>query len=239
MAAAGFEQLLRTQELDTRLAQIDHARAHHRLRDEIARVQAHAAEVAARVQGERDERHALERDQKRLDDEVAMIDAKRKDIEAKLYDGSVTATKDLLALQEESKHLAERKHSLEDAELEIMERIEELQTVLDAAQTEVDQDEATAATLAGELEEALTELDSEAVAVTAERDVVVADVPSDLLAAYEALRSSQGGIVVARLEAGACQACHLNLSAVTVDKIGKLAADAVVHCDQCGAILVR
>ncbi len=132
MAAPGFEALLKTQKLDTRLAQLEHARTHHPLLQKIAAARGHALEVAARVQDEREERHSLERDQKRLDDEVAMIDAKRKVIETRLYDGSVTATKDLLAMQEESKHLGERKNSLEDSELEIMEKVEALQVVLDA-----------------------------------------------------------------------------------------------------------
>lgn len=239
MAAPGFEKLLRTQELDTRLAQLAHAREHHKLRGEIAALRAHAAEVAARVRGEREERHSLERDQKRLDDEVAMLDAKRGDIETKLYDGSVTATKDLLAMQEESKHLLERKSSLEDAELEIMERIEELQLVLDAAQGEIDDHEAEIDRLSDELEEALAILAEEADSVTAERERVATAVPSDLLQAYDSLRAGQGGVVVARLEGGACQACHLDLSSVTLDKIGKMPADAIVHCDQCGALLVR
>lgn len=239
MAAVGFERLLKTQELDTKLVQLAHARDQHPLRQKIAGVQSHAAEVAARVEGERDERHGLERDQKRLDDEVAMIDVKRGHIEAKLYDGSVTATKDLLAMQEESKHLADHKNSLEDAELEIMERIEELQHVLDAAQREIDDDEAQIAQLSEELEQGLAALDEETAAVADERERVASEVPPDLLEAYDALRSGQGGIVVARLAGGACQACHLNLSAVTLDKIGKLPEDAIVHCDQCGALLVR
>ncbi len=239
MAAEQYEQLLRTQELDTRLAQLAHAKATHPLLVKIDQTRAHAAEVGAGVQDEREERHRLERDQKRLDDEVAMLDAKRADIEAKLYDGSVTATKDLLAMQEESKNLAERKASLEDAELEIMEQVEELQAVLDRAQQEIDADEQKISDFEAELAESFAELDAEAGQVQTERDAVVVSVPTELLDAYDRLRASQPGIVVARLVGGTCQACHMTLSAMTVDQIGKLDAEALVHCDQCGAILVR
>ncbi len=239
MAAEQFEQLLRTQELDTRLAQIAHAKATHPLLDKIAATQEHSATVAAGVQDEREERHALERNQKRLDDEVAMIDAKRADIEGKLYDGSVTATKDLLAMQEESKNLGERKASVEDDELEIMEQMETLQGVLDTAQATIDANDESIAGFEAELAAAIAELDAEGAQVQAERESVVVSVEPELLAEYERLRSSRPGIVVARLVGGVCQACHMGLSAVTVDQIGKLPPEAVVHCDQCGALLVR
>ncbi|MFW2380708.1 MAG: zinc ribbon domain-containing protein [Acidimicrobiales bacterium] len=239
MAAEQYEQLLRMQELDTRLAQLEHAKVTHPLLAKIAETKAHASDVAASVQDEREERHRLERDQKRLDDEVAMLDAKRSDIESKLYDGSVTATKDLLAMQEESKHLGERKTSLEDSELEIMEQMESLQGVLDRAQAEVDADEHKIAEFENELAAAIAELDAEAHQVSAEREELVVSVRPELLAAYDKLRVAQSGIVVARLVGGSCQACHMALSAVTVDQIGKLPEDALVHCDECGAILVR
>ncbi len=239
MTVERFENLLRTQELDTRLAQIEHARSNHPIFAKIAELRTHSAEIAAGVQDEREERHKLDREQKRLDDEVAMIDAKRADIEAKLYDGSVTGTKDLLAMQEESKNLGAHKATVEDAELEIMEQAEALQGVLDKAQSEIDADDAKIGELEVELGGILAELDVEEGQVKAERAGVVAEVPEELLAAYDKLRSSQNGIVVARLVGGACQACHMSLSAVTVDQIGKLGPEAVVHCDECGAMLVR
>ena len=43
----------------------------------------------------------------------------------------------------------------------------------------------------------------------------------------------------AKLEAGSCRGCHLQLSAVELDRIRKLPADAIVHCVECGRILVR
>ena len=239
MALEHFEKLLRTQELDTRLAQIDHARSNHPIFTVIAELGTHSAEVAAGVQDEREERHKLDREQKRLDDDVAMIRAGRADIESKLYDGSITATKDLLAMQEESKKLADHKASVEDTELEIMEKAETLQGVLDTAQAEIDADSAKVEQLEAELAETFTELIAEEAEVRAERVEVVAEVPEDLLAAYDKLHSNQDGIVVARLVGGACQACHMTLSAVTVDLIGKMDSAAVVHCDECGAILVR
>jgi len=45
--------------------------------------------------------------------------------------------------------------------------------------------------------------------------------------------------VVARLEAGACGACHIKLSAVEHDRIQHLPDDEEVRCEECGRVLVR
>ena len=63
--------------------------------------------------------------------------------------------------------------------------------------------------------------------------------PTDLMGEYERLREQLDGIAVAELRSGQCLGCHLSLSAVEVDRIKREPADAVVHCGECGRILVR
>jgi predicted nucleic acid-binding Zn-ribbon protein len=48
-----------------------------------------------------------------------------------------------------------------------------------------------------------------------------------------------GGIGAARLQGATCLGCNLGLPAVVVDRIRKLDPDEVVHCEECGRILVR
>ena len=61
----------------------------------------------------------------------------------------------------------------------------------------------------------------------------------ELLAEYERLRRELGGVAVARLAGTSCGGCHLSLSAVEVDRIRKTPAGAMVHCEECGRILVH
>ena len=53
------------------------------------------------------------------------------------------------------------------------------------------------------------------------------------------LRSRLGGVAVARLVGKTCQGCHLQLSAVEIDRIRRLDVDELVHCEACGRLLVR
>ena len=72
-----------------------------------------------------------------------------------------------------------------------------------------------------------------------ERDRLAAEVPPDLIARYEQLRTKLGGTGAARLVGGSCGGCHLQLPAMELDRVKKAPPDAIIYCDQCGRILVR
>jgi predicted nucleic acid-binding Zn-ribbon protein len=239
MAAPAYEQLLVVQELDTTMDQRRHRIAHHPLKAEIDVVDGQVAEVAATVAEVEVRKHDLQRDLKRLADEVAMIDEKRAHVDGKLYDGSVTATKDLLALQDEAKMLLDRKNGIEDDELELMESLEQVDTELAPSVARREE-------LAAErqrLEEALTvdtaELEVDLASIQEERSNAAAEIPADLLSHYDRLRVDFGGVAVAKLIGSTCDGCHMTLSAVAIDQIKKQPDDAVVTCDDCGRLLIR
>jgi predicted nucleic acid-binding Zn-ribbon protein len=239
MAAPGYEQLLVVQDLDTAIDQRRHRIEHHPIKAEITSIDAQVAEVASTVEEVESRRHDVERQVKRLADEVALIDDKRAQIDAKLYDGSVTATKDLLALQDEAKMLLDRKTSLEDDELELLETMEQLDaelapSVAKRAELADQRDEREAA-----LTVATAELEAELAATEAERGAAASRVPADLLTHYDRLRSDFGGVAVARLVGSTCDGCHMTLSAVAIDQLKKQPDDAVVTCDDCGRLLIR
>jgi len=239
MAAPAYEQLLVVQELDTTMDQRRHRIAHHPLKAEIEAVDAQVVDVAATVAEVEARQHDLQRDLKRLADEVAMIDEKRSQVDGRLYDGSVTATKDLLALQDEAKMLLDRKSGIEDDELELMESLEEVDTELQPSVARREQ-------LAAErqqLDESLTvdtaELEVDLVSIAEQRSDAESEVPAELLAHYERLRVDFGGVAVAKLVGSTCDGCHMTLSAVAIDQIKKQPDDAVVTCDDCGRLLIR
>lgn len=239
MAAPAYEQLLIVQELDTTIDQRKHRIANHPTKIEIAAVDEHVADVAATVSEVEARRHELQRDLKRLADEVAMIDEKRTQIDAKLYDGSVTGTKDLLALQDEAKMLLDRKTSIEDDELEIMMSVEEVEAELAPSIATREQLATERARLVAEMEADIVDIQADLAMVEGTRVDEAEAVPSELLAHYERLRIDFGGVAVAKLVGSTCDGCHMSLSAVAIDQIKKQPDDAVVTCDDCGRLLIR
>lgn len=239
MSAPGYDQLLIVQEFDTTLDQLHHRHANHPLRATLAESESNRQAHEATLEMIGAEQLEAERQRKRIDDEVATVQARRNDIETKLYDGSVTATKDLLALQEESGHLAQRQHDMEDDELEVMEQLEAIEARAAEARADLERAEQAVTANHAELEVALAEVDDQIQATSAERASAVVSIPAELLARYEALRSDMGGIAVAQLINNSCSGCHLSISAVEADRMKNLPDDEVINCDSCGRLLIR
>jgi predicted nucleic acid-binding Zn-ribbon protein len=46
-------------------------------------------------------------------------------------------------------------------------------------------------------------------------------------------------VAIARLAHNRCEGCHLTLASVELDRIRHLDPEELVHCQECGRILVR
>lgn len=230
-------RLLDLQALDTALGQLAHKR---RTLPENAELERLGKEVRALV----DERASaqvavddLARDIDRIERDVEQVRARADRDKARLDAGTGPA-KQLEALQHELETLARRQRDLEDAELELMEKKEEAESVL----TEVDGRLTTARTSQGEVEtrrdEVLTGIAKDEEFRRSGRVPLVADLPADLIKLYEQIRESTG-VGAALLRAGRCEGCRLELSGSEKTRIRAAAKDDVVRCDECRRILVR
>lgn len=232
-------QLLVVQEHDSTIDRLTHRRAH--LPEQQALVdcdeeQAHLNETREPVA---ERRHELTRSQKRLEDDVALIVARRDKDNERLYSGSVTAHKDLKAIQDELAVLATRQEGIEDEVLEVMEAAEPV----DAELADIDAKLASVAERRAVLEQQLAEaqlaIDVEMESEAAARTAALVGVDAELVAEYEQRRENLGGVAIAVLNGKTCEGCHLQLPAVHYDRIRKEPADAMVYCNECERILVR
>jgi predicted nucleic acid-binding Zn-ribbon protein len=235
---SGLDRLLEVQEHDTHADQLRHRRATleerttvERARTDVERASALAADLDQR-------RQDLRREQRRLEDEVAAYEDKASGADTALYGGAVTNPRELQALQDEVSSLRRRIRQLEDRVIELMEQLEPLDAEGDRLSTErADADRRLTAGTAT-LRTAEADIDAELERVLAAREKAASTVPEPLLAEYEQLRSRLRGVGVSRLTNGQCGGCHLRLSAVELDRIRKGPPDAIVHCEECGRLLV-
>lgn len=234
-----FDDLLVVQDHDTAVEQLRHGRATlpERARLEAVGEQLMALEAtAAEIGGQRDE---VARQQQKLEDELASLEEKLVMLEKRMYSGSVTAPRELQAMQADAEALKRRQSLLEDQVLESMAEREPLDARLDA----IDADRLALDEESGALRVAIAEaesaIDAELASEEAARAEAIVSIPPDLLSLYEQLRARLGGIGAARLVKGSCTGCHLALPATEVDRIKREPPDAVIRCDQCGRILVR
>ena len=241
MKADPFVQarLLELQALDTRLQQIDHARTRVPQIAALAEARTRLQQVSDDVVRVETGLSDIRREVERAESDVQQVRERAARDQARLEAGTGMTSKDLTSLQHELQTLARRQAELEDVEIEVMERQEgaearltELTTERDAAQAEVDR-------LTAERDTAVGDLDAERVEVERPRADLVGGIDDKLLALYDRIRDSSGGLGAAEFTHGRCGGCRLELNPVDVSAIERAASDEVVRCEECGRILVR
>ncbi len=234
-----FERLLGLQDLDSRINQLEHRRATLPEREGLAAAQRSLAELERNADGVTAKLDAVARDQRRREDEIDMVEAKVAEISGSMYGGAITSPRELLTMQEELDALQRRRAAIEDEIIDLMEYAEPLQDRLaeiSAQRAELDDVARAALAVIAEQE---TVIDGDLGRSRSERDRLVGGIPADVIDMYEGLRRSFDGVAVARIDNGTCGGCYLALPSAELDRIRRLPADAAVHCEECGRLLVR
>ncbi|WP_026426179.1 zinc ribbon domain-containing protein [Actinokineospora inagensis] len=234
---AAQRRLLDLAEVDTELARVHHRRT---TMPELAEITAAEAAVRARRDAGvavRTQLDDLDREVTRQEKEIDAVRA-REDRDRKLLQGGTLNAKQLTDLEHELHSLERRQSVLEDDLLELMERREAV--ALDAQHADVAREKAeqVLADATHRRDENLADIDTNDARRTAERAKILPTLPADLLAQYER-RVGQGRIGAALLRARRCGACRLELDAREISRIREAAADDVLECEECGAIMVR
>ncbi|HWB38499.1 MAG TPA: C4-type zinc ribbon domain-containing protein [Rugosimonospora sp.] len=231
-------RLLDLQALDTALNQLAHKR---RTLPQLAKLEQLAREIVAtqdaRVSAQVDV-DDLDRDIARLEKDVEQVRQRAGKDQDRLVNGHAPA-RELEALQHEITSLARRQSELEDSELELMEKREAAQAALDEVTAREAAIRAERDAVEAERDQQLAEIAKEEEFRSAGRKPLVADLPPDLIALYDRIRESSGGIGAALLRAGRCEGCRLELSGGDKAAVRAAAPDDVVRCEECGRILVR
>lgn len=181
----------------------------------------------------------LTAEQQKVDTDVEAVKARRVRDRDRMDQGLITNPKDLERMQHELASLERRIASLEDDELEVMERLEEAQAELAKLDGMVAEAEEQLSAVTAARDEKVSGLDEQLATLAAGRGPAASDLPADLLALYDRLRDQKGGVAAAELRARQCGGCRLGLDASELSRIKGLPDDEVVRCEECQRILVR
>jgi uncharacterized protein len=230
-------KLLDLAEVDAELARVTHRR---RTLPEIAEI----AEVEQQVRAKQDALVAVEttltdldRDVKRQETEIDQVRARGERDRKLMQSGSVGA-KQLTELEHELATIQRRQGVLEDDLLELMERREAVDADASFARVDLDKAGEKLEEAKGRRDTALADLEAVETRRTADRSTMAKGFPDDLLKLYDRQRE-QRGIGAAVFQSRSCGACRIELDRSAFGKVKDAAADEVVRCEECGAILVR
>lgn len=233
-----LDTLLELQDRDTAIDRLRHRRDTLPERAALESVQTELTGVREQLSEATAERDDVMREERRFDDEARSLEEKAADVERRMYSGEVTSPRELQTMQADVEQLRRHRGGLEDRELVIMERREQLDTrvnVLEARTGELGGEETRLAAALSDLE---GEIDEELGGERAARDQLTATIDADLLEDYEGCRQRARGMGAARLNSNTCQGCHLAIPSVEAERIRKSPSGTIAHCDNCGCILV-
>ncbi|GAA3538078.1 zinc ribbon domain-containing protein [Nocardioides daeguensis] len=232
-------RLLDLQALDAQVDQLRHQRNNPAEAAEIKDLLGKRVDVDGRLRDQRIVVDDLAAAQAKADADVEQVKARRTRDRERMDSGAVGDPKALERMQHELESLERRIATLEDEELEVMEQLEEAQSALAELTSAIEDIDARLGALTTSRDEKVAALDAEISSVSAGRGDIAGAIPDDLLALYEKLRASKGGIGVGALRARQCGGCQLTLDAGELAEIRATPADTVLRHEECQRILVR
>jgi len=232
-------KLLDVQELDSRQDQLRHRLSTLPEIAELKELARRRKELEDQARDARIVVDDLTREQKRADADVEQVKARRKRDQDRMEQGLITSPKDLERMQSELVSLERRISELEDAELEVMEKLEDAQRDLDELTAQVTALDERIAAATTSRDEAAQDLHKRLAEAATERNQAASGMPEDLMTLYTRLREQKGGVGAAMLRARRCGGCSLQLNSSELAEIAKTPSDEVLRCEECNRILVR
>ncbi|MFP7760595.1 zinc ribbon domain-containing protein [Marisediminicola sp. LYQ85] len=229
-------QLLTVQAIDTKLQQLGHRAKNLPEIAELARLAADAETLRQQRGSEAGNLEDARTELARIESDVTVVAARiTRDRERLATSSSV---KDVAGLEHEIEGLERRRGELEDIELQVMERVEQLEKSLELTTAEHADVLSRVTTVTSERDAALAALESEQQHAQANRSTLVQRLPADLMALYERQRSRYG-FGASHLQGGVSGASGVRLLENELAEVRAAAPDAVLICPDSQAILVR
>jgi predicted nucleic acid-binding Zn-ribbon protein len=202
---------------------------------EIDQVRDRIATLSEAISDQRLKDEELERDLKRLENDVELVENRLKKDNQRLNESS--SSKDIAGIQVEIESLKSRLSKLEDDELELMDQVEISKAELTRLQAEHQSAEAELEVAKSDLQQKLAGLKQDSDRLISEIQSLKTQVAGELLELFEARLAK--GIAVGRLTGSNCSACNMSLNSTAMSEISAVAEDELCSCPECGAILVR
>ncbi|MDQ4144841.1 MAG: C4-type zinc ribbon domain-containing protein [Actinomycetota bacterium] len=233
---SALQRLLEIQDHDSAIARLTHRKSTLPEARRLSEVRGQLEELQADLEIAQKQAQEVTREQDRLEGEIQILEQKLTREEHRLFSGGVSNPKELSSLQAEVAMLKKKRSELEDGLLEVMVQREDAVSTEDRLRSEHADASKEAETLTLTVEKLRAELDVELDGHQKARTELLPGVPEDILKLYEQIRSSKGGVGVARLRGGTCEGCHTELPAQEVERLK--AEGGLQRCDNCRRILV-
>lgn len=230
--------LIDLQRLDSRLARLTHERKHLPVLERIEatvqqlKVNRRRAVVAAAALEE------AQANAKLREEEVDQVVRRAQVLRERLSSGAAAA-RDLPAIQSEIDQLGRRQAVLEEAQIAAMEDLEAARAEVDAAAVEETEIRTGGRELTASRDADFARLDAEIADARGRRADLAAGIGDALLAEYEAVRKSTGGLGAVALYGRRVEGGSVEISPQEYARIAAAPQDQIIHAEENDVIVVR
>ena len=156
-------------------------------------------------------------------------------LDGQLYGGEVTSPSALESLDQEAANVRAQMGKLDQELSELSLRAEESQSRCTEMEQRLSANRSDWEVRQAELTELLSTLSSEREGIAGQRGDLAATLDPAEVQQYEKLRNAKGGLAVAKVARGLCQACRMSLPTQQQQKVRN--GRQTVLCSSCGRIL--
>lgn len=220
--------LVEATKLDTRIRQLQTGESAEAIRVVLLEQSAKASQMLA-------DHEEVQRDVRRAEADLELVENRISKDKQRLAVSS--DSKVITGIQHELESLAKRQGELEEAQLILMESIDQSNLEQEAIQLERKrlQAELSAATESAALD--IANLSTELSTVNGEMAEIRKAVSAELVELFDKIRVR--GTAVGKLKDSTCGACNMNLTSTAVGQLSAVPNDELARCPECSAILVR
>ena len=230
------KELLRLQEHDNRLIRITHSLKNLPQDKQLQELKPQAEQLRARLVEATGRLEDAKAEQQRLESDIKLVEQRLARDEERLQVSS--SQKDIEALEGEIASLKRRRTTLEDAELEVMERAENAEREVAGIRAEQEELAASVDSLTTARDDEIARFERERDDAKADRMVVAQGIPQELLDLYERQRGRYG-VGAAAVRGGVNLGTNLQLAPNDLAAVRNAAPDEVIIDSDSGAILIR
>lgn len=232
-------RLLDLQAADTTIAQLNHRKQALPEHAAIADGKTERTRLVSELVAARTRVSDLQAEADKAEADLVPVRERRARDQQRLDDGVVNEAKSIGVLTDEIAHLDRRISDLEDTELQAMEDLDTANATEQELSSRVAELESSVRALIASRDEQLGQLDADLGAQQQARDGIAVELPTDLLALYDRIRTRAGGLAAVELKGRRCSGCQIEITPSALAEYSAAAADDVLRCEECERILVR
>jgi predicted nucleic acid-binding Zn-ribbon protein len=229
--------LLDLNSIDQSISKLDYQKKNHPQLMKITELTARVPSIEASIVENDSQITETKKEVSKAEIDVENI-SKRVQKDKERLSSSETSAKDLTQIQHEIGTLESKQKELEEAQIEFLEKVEDLEHKKRGLQEILEQVKAEISELNTSIKADFEKANKEIASFATERQTVVGKIEHELIVLYEKIRSEHGN-GAALFSHGTCNSCQIQISPSEINNINSTDPEEIVRCENCRCVLVR